>query len=130
MRVTKAIREYVEEQIKAKYDVKRNEVGKEYEAERNLVIAELKKILDEANSKALEYLNSVGYQSKSWREKCLPFDLNGRVTKEEVEQTLNNERAEWDRKRAEKTRQILFDLEMGETAKAELKDVLDNIIVD
>lgn len=130
MRVTKAIREYVEEQIKAKYDVKRNEVGKEYEAERKLVLDEVDKILNEANEKALEYLNSVGYESKSWREKCAPFQTNGRITKEDVEQELNNERAEWNRKCAEKVRQVLFDLEMGETAKAELKDVLDNIVVE
>lgn len=130
MRVTKAIREYVEEQIKAKYDVKRNEVGKEYEAERKLVLDEIEKILDEANEKALEYLHSVGYESRSWHEKCPPFQINGRITKEDVEQELNNERAEWNRKCAEKIRQVLFDLEMGETAKAELKDVLDNIVVD
>lgn len=130
MRVTKAIREYVEEQIKAKYNVKRNEVGKEYEAERESIASEVEKILNEANEKALTYLQSVGYENKSWRENVKPFQTNGRVTKEDVEQQLKAERAEWDRKCSEKTKQVLFDLEMGETAKAELKDVLDNLVVD
>ncbi len=129
MRVTKAIREYVEEQIRAKYDVKRNEVGKEYETERNSVVSEVDKILDEANEKALAYLRSAGYENKSWREKVKPFQSNGRIVIEDIEQQLKEERAEWDRKCNEKIKQVLFDLEMGETAKAELKDVLDNLVV-
>ena len=130
MRVTKAIREYVEEQIRAKYDIKRNEMGAEYSAERDQVVKEVENLLDDANKKALEYLHSVGYEVVSYRNTCPLFSMYGRVAKQDVEERLQSERAVWNKKCEAKIKQVLFDLEMGETAKAELKDVLDRIVVD
>lgn len=130
MRVTKAIREYVEEEIRKKYQEKKNLVGKEYEEERNAVVDKLQAFLDEANWKALEYAKSSGYELQCYRSPADAFHWHGRLCKPEQEEINSKERQLLDRKCDAKIKQVLFDLEMGETAKAELKDVLDNLVID
>lgn len=130
MRVTKAVREYVEEEIQKKYQEKKNLIGKEYEAERNTVKEKLQEILDEANMKAAEYLKSVGFQARCYRVPEEAFSWHGSPCKPELEEVLGQERQLLEAKCRLKIKQVLFDLEMGETAKSELKEVLDNLVVD
>lgn len=130
MRVTKAIREYVEETIKEKYRIKIDEIGKDYQQARNGVEAELDKILAEANEKAKNYLNDVNFDCVDYRVSCNPFGRRGRVCQPEMEDINAKERSSWMAKCEAKVKQVLFDLEMGETAKNELKDLLDKIEVD
>jgi len=130
MRVTKAIREYVEETIKEKYRIKIDEIGKDYQQARDDVEAELNKILAEANEKAKNYLNDVNFDCVDYRVSCNPFGRRGRVCQPEMEDINAKERSSWMAKCEAKVKQVLFDLEMGETAKNELKDLLDKIEVD
>lgn len=130
MRVTKAIREYVEEEIRRKYDAKKLEVGKEYRQEQETVKGKLQEFLDEANEKAEEYLKSVRFEAFSYRYPATTFNWNGTPRRQEIEDIINEERRLLDAKCNAKIKQVLFDLEMGDTAKAELKEILDNIVVD
>lgn len=130
MRVTKAIREYVEEEITKKYQAKRDAIGQEYETERKLVDEKLDEILSEANAKAEEYLQSVRFVSMNYRTHCNPFGRSGRICQPETEDINAKERSLLDAKRNAKIKQVLFDLELGETTKAELKEVLDSITID
>ncbi len=130
MRVTKAVREYVEEEIQKKYQEKKNLIGKEYEAERDAVKNKLQEFLDEANRKALEYARNAGYEMQYYRTPAEAFSWQGRLCKPDMEGINNEERRLLDMKCSAKIKQVLFDLEMGETAKNELKEVLDNLVVD
>lgn len=130
MRVTKAIREYVEEEIRRKYQAKKDEVGKEYYAEREDVKNRLQDILDKANEEADQYMKSVRYACLQYRVVGPAFGWRSTPTKPEQEDIISKERQLIEAKCSAKIKQVLFDLEMGETAKAELKDVLDNLVID
>ena len=130
MRVTRAIREYVEDEIRKKYDDAEQEIGKEYEAEKAKVLDMLTKIMDKAQGEALEYLKLVGFEFKPCYRSEHLFSLSGSVGKQDIEDEIYRQKNIIRSKRYDKTKQVLFDLEMGETGKAQLKEVLDNITVD
>lgn len=128
MRVTRAIREYVENEIKKKYQTKMNDIGKEYEIEREKVEEHIEKIRLTAEKEAQEYLDSVGYITGRYGKSTV-FST-AYVRNEEIEQELSTKRSKLRDSQEEKIKQVLFDLEMGDTQKAELKAVLDNIVID
>ena len=130
MRISKAIREYVEEEINQKYEDKLALFRQDYKDEKKAVEEKLQELLDEANRKAEDYLQSVGYKSYRFGVPKEMFTLAGSPCKSEIEKEIENERHSMMTKRCAKIRQVLFDLEMGETAKAELKDFLDNLEID
>ena len=130
MRISKAIREYVEEEINQKYEDKLSSFRQDYKDEKKAVKEKLQEILDEANRKAEDYLQSVGYKSYHFGSFTNMFTWEGSPCKPEIEKEIENERRNTVTKRCAKIRQVLFDLEMGETAKAELKDFLDNLEID
>ena len=130
MRVTKAIREYVEDEIYKKYQVKIDEVGKEYEEQRNDILDHVKEIMKEAAEKAEKYIVSQGFEyDYGYHGDCL-FHISGGIKKKDIEDINYKERDLLRTKMKTKAKQVLFDLEMGETGKAELKKVLDNITID
>lgn len=130
MRVTRAIREFVEEEIRKKYDAAAAEIGKDYEAEKQKVMDVVTKIMHKAEGEALEYLKLVGFEPSHYYRSDHLFNISGSVTKKGVEDKLFKERQELRNKCEKKIKQVLFDLEMGETEKAELKEVLDAITVE
>ena len=129
MRVTKAIREYVEEEISKKYDAVINNVGKDYYAERDNITDHVKEIMQEASNKAVAYLESVGYSHSRCDKGCI-FDMYGWIQHKEKEEETSNIKAELTAKKHAKIKQVLFDLEMGDTQKKQLREVLDSIIVE
>ena len=130
MRVTRAIREFVEEEIRKKYDAAAAEIGKDYEEEKQRVMDVVTKIMYKAEGEALEYLKLVGFEPSYYYRSDHFFNFSGSMTKKGVEDKLFKERQELRNKCEKKIKQVLFDLEMGETEKAELKEVLDAIIVE
>ena len=129
MRVSKAIREYVEEEIYKKYSDAANEIGKDYYEAKEQAKEMVEEIMKEASSKAETYLKDLGYDVMyGYRDNCL-FSLNGSFLKNE-EREINDKRNELRSKSRAKARQILFDLEMGEANKNELREILDNITID
>lgn len=130
MRVTKAIREYVEDEINRKHHEATENVGKEYYKEQKEIQEHIKQMLDEVEEKAQAYIVEHGYTHvKGYRDDSM-FYISGRIIKTEEEDKCNKEYARLRDQVREKTRQVLFDLEMGETAKAELKSVLDSITIE
>lgn len=130
MRVTKAIREYVEEEIRKKYNEAERNIGAEYQAEKDHVIETVTKIMDKAEGEALEYLKLVGFNANPGYRSTHLFNLSGCVSKKEVEDEIWKQKDALRKRCNDKIRQILFDLEMGETGKAQLKEVLDKVTVD
>ena len=130
MRVTKAIREYVEEEINKKYYEKIDRIGNEYREEKEEITNKVKEIMFEAGKRAEELIRSSGFDvCYSYHSDCL-FRIDGQIQKDDVEKINRQERELLRDKCKAKIKQVLFDLEMGETAKAELKDVLDNLVID
>lgn len=130
MRVTKAIREYVEDEIYKKYNDAMDKIGSDYYDERNDVCKHVIDIMNEAAVKAEAYAESRGFVcTKGYRNDSI-FYMPGNVVRQDEETRINEERNHLREKMRIKTKQVLFDLEMGDTAKAELKDVLDNITID
>jgi len=129
MRVTKAIREYVEEEISKKYNKVIEEHSKPYKEECNQVEEEVRKIMQKASNEAREYLQSVDFDSTRNGDSCL-FSLYGWIKNDAKEKEVNEYRKEMESKRNAKIKQVLFDLEMGDTEKKQLREVLDNIVVE
>ena len=131
MRVTKAIREYVEEEISKKYDNAANEIGKEYYDARDVIMYEINKIIQEASDKIIKYANENGYEYQyGYRSNDSMLVLNGSIGKKEIENKIHDERMRIRNKKYDKIKEVLFNLEMGETQKAELKSVLDSITIE
>lgn len=130
MRVTKAIREYVEDEIYKKYQVKVDEIGKEYEQTRRDIVEHVKDIMEKASKDAEKYIASKGFEYDYGYRGCCLFSITGNIQKKKIEEANYKEKDLLRTKMREKTKQVLFDLEMGETGKTELKNVLDKITVD
>ena len=129
MRVTKAIREYVEDEVYKKYNEVSDAFGEDYIKERDNIIEHVREIMTEASKKAEEYIESTGFEySYGYRDSCL-FNINGSIRKKDVEDEIYARKNEYRKAAKEKIKQILFDLEMGDTEKKQLKDVLDSIVV-
>ena len=130
MRVTRAIREYVEEDIRVKYDMAIAGLEPEYKAEKEAVERRIEEIRKEACDKAMAYLAEVGYErSYHWHNEGI-FEYHGSVVKRDKEDRLGAETSRLRNNMLKKQKQVLFDLEMGETNKAELKEILDSVVID
>ena len=132
MRVTKAISDYVTEAISKKYDEQIAEIGREYKAKRNALADEFKRIAQEADAKAAAIAYAHGFRrSTSYRgeNKIIIFNEGSFEIPDEVTRIIQEEQ-DWRAKKHEKIQKVLFDLEVGDTEKAELKAILDNITVD
>ena len=134
MRVTKAIREYVEEEINKKYHAVIDETGKDYEAEREDVKNGVLAIMKEANERALSYIAARGFDYRRgyfrYDDSPMMFEFHGNIEREEDEKALNAERKRLNDNMRAKVKQVLFDLEIGTSGKMELRDIIDSIEVE
>ncbi len=129
MRVTKAIREYVEDEIYKKYREASEEIGKEYCEDKKQAQEMVEEIMHEASDKAVQYLKDLGYViSMGYRDNGI-FHISGSFHKP-IESEINGKRTDLISKAREKARKVLFDLEMGDADKKQLKDILDNLTID
>lgn len=130
MRVTRAIREYVEDEINKKYDAAMDAISADYYTERQHVIDHIHEIMREASKVAEQYIKESGYEySYGYRNESV-FSFCGNIRKEEVDKVIFEQKEKLRKNKQNKIKQVLFDLEMGDTQKAELKAVLDNIVIE
>ena len=134
MRVTKAIREYVEEEISKKYNTVINETGTDYETEREDVKNGVLEIMKRANEQALSYIAARGFNYKRgyyrYDDSPMMFEFHGNIEREEDEKALNAERHRLNDNMHARIKQVLFDLEIGTAGKMELRDIIDSIEVE
>ena len=133
MRVTRAIREYVEEEINKKYKPVIEEVGKDYFNRKEALLTRINAKINEYEKELQQMAAEEGFTVRG------PYygDRPGQIIKmgddiwiKEEQEEINEECRRLRGRITEKTRQVLFDLEMGETAKAELVEVLDRLVAD
>ena len=130
MRVTRAIKEYVEQYIFQKYDEKKADVQKSYYEEKEALNKEIDQIAEEANERAKQLCRSRGFDvGNDYRGHELIYSAHN-AKKEEIESLANDERRLIDNKKHAKAKQVLFDLEIGSTGKDELMEVLNGIEID
>ena len=126
MRVTKIIREYVEETVNGIYDPIIGNCSKDYSKKKNEVEDILEKMVDEFNTAAKKMIEEHGFTIDSWcgeEKHIISYTCN--FGKKEYESIANKRNELRDEKRR-KIQDILVNLELGGT-KAELDEMLKNI---
>lgn len=126
MRVTKIIKEYVEETVNGIYDPIIQNCSKEYSEKRNEVEEILEKMVNEFDVAAKKVIKEHGFTIDSWygrEEHIVGHTCN--FGKKEYESIANKRNELRDEKRR-KIQDILVNLELGGT-KAELDEMLKNL---
>lgn len=126
MRVTKIIREYVEETVNEIYDPIIANCSKEYSEKKNEVEEILEKMVDEFNAAAKKVIKEHGFTIDSWNgeeKHIISYTCN--FGKKEYGSIVDKRNELRDEKRR-KIQDILVNLELGGT-KAELDEMLKNI---
>ena len=130
MRVTKLIREYVEESVRQKFKPEKEKVWKEYNEKIEDLRDEIQKIADEANEKAVALAREAGLYSENEYDSGTLIRMYSRYLGDrEIEAKLRKEDCELRDREKDTVSGILLRLELGQTDKAELEDVLAAIEV-
>lgn len=123
MRVTKIIREYVEEAVNGIYNPIINNCSKDYSEKKNEVEDILEKMADEFDAAAKKIIKEHGFTINSWNgeeKHIVSYTCN--FGEKEYTPILEKRRKLRDEKK-QKTQDILVNLELGGT-KAELDEML------
>ena len=125
MRVTGVIKDYITREVNKKYQEKLDSIPNDYQEDYDKMIDEIKALVDETNIKARQIaekysmLKEKNYQIIDYNTYRLGDD-----TRSDKRYALERElRKECN----DKIAQIILDLELGETTKKELNDVLANV---
>lgn len=132
MRVTNVIKDYIESEVKKKYELKLKEIRKPYDELENQVYNELDTFVDSCNEKAIEILKKYDMLKTT--------DYNGHYIYPDIIEykTYNIGNSKLYKKRMDKEselrhqkdeliKKIILDLELGNTNKKDLPKILDEI---
>ena len=126
MRVTKIIKEYVEETVNGIYDPIIRNCSKDYSIKKNEVEDILKKMVDEFDAAAKKVIKEHGFTIDSWNgEEYHIISYTCNFGKKEYDSIADKRNELRDEKRR-KIQDIFVNLELGGT-KAELDEMLKNI---
>ena len=125
MRVTGVIKDYITREVTKKYREKLDSIPNDYQEDYDKMISEIQALVDETNIKARQIAEKYGMLKEKNYE---IIDYNtyrlGDDTRSDKRYALVRELKQ---KRDDKIAQIILDLELGETTKKELNDVLANV---
>ena len=128
MKVTKIISTYVHDSVHRKFQPKLDALWADYNAKRDAVRSEIQLVVDEANEKAKAIAERAGFTVDAYRSDGIIY-MSGFVGDRDIEEELRKkEREIWD-ERSKIEQGILLRLELGQTNKEELEDVLASIEV-
>ena len=129
MRVTAAIREYVESKVQEKYEQATENLRKEYDDKKAAVTKGVKAILLSAEKDAIKYITDNGFVIG--RGYCRGddrlFTICGNFSIPEEEEELNEKSGQMRAQRANTIKEILFNLEVGKSDKSELESLLNDV---
>lgn len=132
MRVTGVIKDYIKNEVNDKYKTKVSQIQKpEYEINREKCIEEIKRLTEESSKKAIaiaEKYNMYDRDYYNWsdRKNIIYYDTSTVRNQDEINKIENSKRT-LEKERDNKIAQIILDLELGETNKRELTNILQNI---
>ena len=125
MRVTGVIKDYITREVTKKYQEKLDAIPNDYQEDYDKMIGEIEALVDETNIKARQIAEKYGmleeknYNIIDYHTYRLGDDTR-RSKRYDLEKKLKKECDD-------KITQIILDLELGETTKKELNDVLANV---
>ena len=125
MRVTGVIKDYITREVTKKYREKLDSIPNDYQEDYDKMIDEIQALVDETNVKARQIAEKYG-MLKEKNYKIIDYSTYrlGDDTRSGKRYALEKE---LQKERADKIAQIILDLELGETTKKELNDVLANV---
>ena len=125
MRVTGVIKDYITREVNKKYREKLDSIPNDYQEDYDKMISEIEALVDETNIKARQIAEKYG-MLKEKNYKIIDYNTYrlGDSERSDKRYALVNELK---KERDDKIAQIILDLELGETTKKELNDVLANV---
>ena len=125
MRVTGVIKDYITREVNKKYREKLDSIPNDYQEDYDKMISEIEALVNETNIKARQIAEKYG-MLKEKNYKIIDYSTYrlGDDTRSGKRYALEKE---LQKERADKIAQIILDLELGETTKKELNDVLANV---
>ena len=125
MRVTGVIKDYITREVNKKYQEKLNSIPNDYQEDYDKMIEEIETLVDETNIKARQIAEKYG-MLKEKNYKIINYSTYrlGDNTRSDKRYALE---IELKKERDDKIAQIILDLELGETTKKELNDILANV---
>ena len=125
MRVTGVIKDYITREVTKKYQEKLDSIPNDYQEDYDKMIDEIKALVDETNIKARQIAEKYGMlKGKNYNIIDYSTYRLGDNTRSDKRYALERELR---KERDDKIAQIILDLELGETTKKELNDVLANV---
>ena len=125
MRVTGVIKDYITREVNKKYQEKLDSIPNDYREDYNKMISEIEALVDETNIKARQIAEKYG-MLKEKNYDIIDYHTYRLGDSERIDKRyalVNKLKKERD----DKIAQIILDLELGETTKKELNDVLANV---
>ena len=125
MRVTGVIKDYITREVTKKYREKLDSIPNDYQEDYDKMISEIEALVDETNIKARQIAEKYG-MLKEKNYKIIDYNSYrlGDDTRSNKRYALTKELR---KERDDKISQIILDLELGETTKKELNDILANV---
>lgn len=125
MRVTGVIKDYITREVNKKYQEKLDSIPNDYQEDYDKMIDEIEALVDETNVKARQIAEKYGMlKEKNYNIIDYHTYRLGDSERSDKRYALVNELK---KERDDKIAQIILDLELGETTKKELNDVLANV---
>ena len=125
MRVTGVIKDYITREVAKKYQEKLDSIPNDYQEDYNKMISEIEALVDETNVKARQIAEKYGMlKEKNYDIIDYHTYRLGDSERSDKRYALVNKLK---KERDDKIAQIILDLELGETTKKELNDVLANV---
>ena len=125
MRVTGVIKDYITREVNKKYREKFDSIPNDYQEDYDKMIDEIKALVDETNIKARQIAEKYGMLKEK------NYDIIDYHTYRLGDSERSDKRyalvSELKKERDDKIAQIILDLELGETTKKELNDILVNV---
>ena len=125
MRVTGVIKDYITREVTKKYREKLDSIPNDYQEDYDKMISEIEALVDETNIKARQIAEKYG-MLKEKNYKIIDYN-SYRLGDSERSDKRYALVKELKKERDDKIAQIILDLELGETTKKELNDVLANV---
>ena len=125
MRVTKIIKEYIESEVNKKYNEKLDSIPNEYQEDYNKMIKEINKVVERCDAKVKEIANRYGMLENP-KQRIVSYstyylgDEERRQERRDLIEELNKEKKN-------KVSEIILSLELGDTDKKELVEILKNV---
>lgn len=125
MRVTGVIKDYITREVNKKYQEKLDSIPNDYQEDYDKMIDEIQALVDETNVKARQIAEKYGMLKEKNYDiiDYHTYRLGDSERSDKRYALVNKLRKERD----DKIAQIILDLELGETTKKELNDVLANV---